>query len=178
MGYSTNTISARTRALIERDGFDNVLEFYQNRDASITQEDVQSWASGESIPQIPNIARSIARRGLSLTGQAVVIRDEEGRFTNRVTFSRRAFREAYDRRISEGEERREQNQSDLDAGRITEEDFNQEQFLIDNEFEQENLVDQYLDLNQWYNDLNRGFRIDWLDWEIGMGYRTADGNYA
>ena len=64
--YSTNTISARTRALIERDGFDNVLEFYQNRDASITQEDVQSWASGESIPQIPNIARSIARRGLSL----------------------------------------------------------------------------------------------------------------
>ena len=107
-----------------------------------------------------------------------MIRDEEGRFTNRVTFSRRAFREAYDRRISEGEERREQNQSDLDAGRITEEDFNQEQFLIDNEFEQENLVDQYLDLNQWYNDLNRGFRIDWLDWEIGMGYRTADGNYA
>lgn len=75
MGYSLNTISARTRALIERDGFDGVLEFYQNRDDSITEQDIQSWARGESIPQDSNIARSIARRGLSLTGQAVVIRD-------------------------------------------------------------------------------------------------------
>lgn len=178
MGYSLNTISARTRALIERDGFDGVLEFYQNRDDSITEQDILSWASGESIPQDSNIARSIARRGLSLTGQAVVIRDVNGRFTNRVTFTRLAFREAYDRRLNEGQERREQNQSDLDAGRITQEDFDEEDFTIENEFDEGNLAEQYTSLDEWYYDLNSGFRIDWIDWEIAMGYRTADGNYA
>lgn len=174
MTYSTNTIRARTSALIERDGFDGVLSFYQRRDSSITENDVRSWASGEAIPDDFNIQRSIARRGVSLTGQAVMTRDEQGRFQNQVTFSRSAFRQAYDDRINEGNQRRRENQQDFDSGRISREDFDSEELELDNEYDDEILAEQYYSLDEWYADLNDGFRDDWVAWEISMGYRSSE----
>ena len=148
----TDTFRARLDALIERDGINEVADFY-----GVQRRTVQAWTEGRS-PRSESTERSVIRRGRALTGNVVQTRDERGQFVT--AFAERNFVRAF-------EVARERRQRAAEAIESQARTPAQRAFAGEQRRRAEDvsgLIREIVDWRRWREELVEGLRDDWDDW--------------
>lgn len=148
----TDTFRARLDALIERDGINEVADFY-----GVQRRTIQAWSEGRT-PRSEAAQRSVIRRGRPLTGNAVQTRNAEGRFET--AFAERNFVRAFE----VARERRERAAEAIESQARTPA---QRAFATEQRRRAEDvsgLIREIVDWRTWREELVEGLRDDWDDW--------------
>ena len=164
---STELVSVRTQALVDRDGRASVASFYD-----VSERTVQNWIDGNTSPRSAANAVSISRRGRVETG-AVIQQRGGGQFSSSRTIYNPSVTRAA-RTIAQN--RREQRQAEVSVARNARQRQMIESRPVDVTYSEMRGVEQNLDRLREAEIARRegGYDYeseDWYDWwEENYGY--------